>query len=191
MFFLTKPLKLRWIYRWFVVLTPFRKTFLLCEKDGNLSRILFEKWTLGDPAPKASPGGKLSKIFDFWLMRNAGGNGTICTMLQTCSLVKTALWPSSDLAYARPPSPRGRLWHRSANGWNDCIWKKFDYCLHPYGMHPVIKGLSHGLKTCPVAVPDICLRRQSALASVDRCHSLTSLYPPPAALGSLPTGMFS
>jgi hypothetical protein len=67
----------------------------------------------------------------------------------------------------------------------------FDYCLHPYGMHPVIKGLSHGLKTCPVAVPDICLRRQSALASVDRCHSLTSLYPPPAALGSLPTGMFS
>ena len=37
----------------------------------------------------------------------------------------------------------------------------------------------------PVAVPDICLRRQSALASVDRCPALTSLHPPPAALGSL------
>jgi hypothetical protein len=45
---------------------------------------------------------------------------------------------------------------------------------------------SSTLLTIPVAVPDICLRRWRSLASVDRCHSLWSLYPPPAALPSLP-----
>ena len=44
---------------------------------------------------------------------------------------------------------------------------------------------SNSTQRFPVAVPDICLRRQSALASVDRCPALTSLHPPPAALGSL------
>ena len=38
----------------------------------------------------------------------------------------------------------------------------------------------------PVAVPAICSRRRSVSASGDRCHSLTSLHPPQAALGSLP-----
>ncbi len=31
----------------------------------------------------ASPGGKLAKIFDFGLMRNAGRNLAICTIFQT------------------------------------------------------------------------------------------------------------
>ena len=38
----------------------------------------------------------------------------------------------------------------------------------------------------PFAVPGICLRRRRSLASADRCHSLRSLHPPPAALPSLP-----
>ena len=46
---------------------------------------------------------------------------------------------------------------------------------------------SSTLLTIPVAVPDICLRRRRSLASVDRCHSLRSLLPPPAALPSLPS----
>ena len=50
-----------------------------------------------------------------------------------------------------------------------------------------IRPRSSTLLTIPVAVPDICLRRRRSLASVDRGHSLRSLYPPPAALPSLPS----
>ena len=42
-------------------------------------------------------------------------------------------------------------------------------------------------RTIPVAVPDICLRRQSSLASVDRGHSLCSFFLPQAAVASLPS----
>ena len=51
------------------------------------------------------------------------------------------------------------------------------------GNHTLSVASSKGI---PVAVPDICLRWQSTLSSVDRCHSLSSLSPPPAALASLP-----
>ena len=46
--------------------------------------------------------------------------------------------------------------------------------------------ISGSQKRRPVVVPDICLRRRSALPSVDHGHSLTSLHLPPAVLGSLP-----
>ena len=45
-------------------------------------------------------------------------------------------------------------------------------------------------QTIPVAVPAICLRRQRSLAAADRCHSLSSLYLPRAALASLPYAAF-
>ena len=38
----------------------------------------------------------------------------------------------------------------------------------------------------PVAVPDIFVGGGAPSSSVDRCHSLSSLYPPLAALASLP-----
>ena len=38
----------------------------------------------------------------------------------------------------------------------------------------------------PVAVPGIFVADGAAFAAADRCHSLRSLYPPPAALPSLP-----
>ena len=38
----------------------------------------------------------------------------------------------------------------------------------------------------PVAVPGSCCVWQANLHLADRCHSLSSLYPPPAALASLP-----
>ncbi len=38
----------------------------------------------------------------------------------------------------------------------------------------------------PVAVPDIFLADKAAASAIDRCHSLPSLLPPPAAVGSLP-----
>jgi len=40
----------------------------------------------------------------------------------------------------------------------------------------------------PVAVPDIFLVAEATASAIDRCHSLTSLNLPPAALGSLPVG---
>ena len=51
-------------------------------------------------------------------------------------------------------------------------------------------GLSPGLKKCPVAVPDQIIGLTLFLDLIDRCHSLTSLLLPPAALGSLPPGHF-
>ncbi len=39
---------------------------------------------------------------------------------------------------------------------------------------------------CPVAVPASVRPRRRSVALCDRCHSLTSLHPPQAALGSLP-----
>ena len=41
----------------------------------------------------------------------------------------------------------------------------------------------------PVAVPEIIFGLTLILDFFDRCHSLTSLYLPLAALGSLPTGL--
>jgi len=38
----------------------------------------------------------------------------------------------------------------------------------------------------PVAVPGVRLAVGAAALHTDRCHSLRSLYPPPAALPSLP-----
>ena len=40
----------------------------------------------------------------------------------------------------------------------------------------------------PFAVPYIFGGGQSRLENIDRCHSLRSLDPPPAALPSLPSG---
>ena len=40
----------------------------------------------------------------------------------------------------------------------------------------------------PVAVPGSFLADSAAASSADRGHSLPSLYPPPAAVGSLPSG---
>ena len=51
-------------------------------------------------------------------------------------------------------------------------------------------GLSPGLKKCPVAVPYQIIGLALPLDLIDRCHPLTSLHLPPAALGSLPTGHF-
>ena len=41
-------------------------------------------------------------------------------------------------------------------------------------------------EACPVAVPDIFLGFEKPSSAVDRCHSLSSLLLPPAALASLP-----
>ena len=46
-----------------------------------------------------------------------------------------------------------------------------------------------GGKQVPVAVPEKIYGLTLILDFVDRCHSLTSLYLPLAALGSLPTGL--
>ena len=43
----------------------------------------------------------------------------------------------------------------------------------------------------PVAVPDIFVGDQAPSSSVDRGHALSSLYPPPAALASLPNSIIS
>ena len=43
----------------------------------------------------------------------------------------------------------------------------------------------------PVAVPDIFVGGKAPSSSVDRCHSLTSLFPPQAALGSFPNSIIS
>ena len=42
------------------------------------------------------------------------------------------------------------------------------------------------LLPCPVAVPDIFLGFEKPSSAIDRCHSLSSLALPPAALASLP-----
>jgi len=39
---------------------------------------------------------------------------------------------------------------------------------------------------CPVAVPGIFVGIEMPSSSADRCHSLSSLHLPPAALASLP-----
>ena len=44
------------------------------------------------------------------------------------------------------------------------------------------------LEPRPVAVPYIFSGGQRRLENIDRCHSLRSLYLPPAALPSLPSG---
>ena len=41
----------------------------------------------------------------------------------------------------------------------------------------------------PVAVPDLFLGFQKTSSAIDRCHSLSSLHLPPAALASLPTAL--
>ena len=43
----------------------------------------------------------------------------------------------------------------------------------------------------PVAVPYIFRGGQSRLESIDRCHSLASFLPSPAAVGSLPSGLWA
>ena len=46
---------------------------------------------------------------------------------------------------------------------------------------------SENLWSCyPVAVPGIFVGDKAPSSSADRCHSLSSLFPPPAAVGSLP-----
>ena len=40
----------------------------------------------------------------------------------------------------------------------------------------------------PVAVPDIFLGSSVPSSAIDRCHSLASFLPPPAAVGLLPSG---
>ena len=44
---------------------------------------------------------------------------------------------------------------------------------------------------CPVAVPYIFGGGQNRLENIDRCHSLSSFLPPPAAVGSLPSGLWA
>ena len=43
----------------------------------------------------------------------------------------------------------------------------------------------------PVAVPDIFVGGEAPSSAVDRGHALSSLYPPPAALASLPNSTTS
>jgi len=54
----------------------------------------------------------------------------------------------------------------------------------------MIAGGNHTImfftQAAPVAVPDKIIASQRMLDFIDRCHSLTSLILPPAALGSLP-----
>jgi len=45
------------------------------------------------------------------------------------------------------------------------------------------------LEPRPVAVPYIFGGGQRRLENIDRCHSLASFLPPPAAVGSLPSGL--
>ena len=47
-----------------------------------------------------------------------------------------------------------------------------------------------GIGKYPVVVPGIFVAAGAASSSADHGHSLRSLYPPPAALPSLPTGQF-
>ena len=54
-------------------------------------------------------------------------------------------------------------------------------------MKPTACGLTVRLT---VAVPGVRLADDAATLHTDRGHPLTSLYLPPAALGSLPTGLF-
>ena len=47
-------------------------------------------------------------------------------------------------------------------------------------------GCAAGTMCLPVAVPGVRLADRAAALHTDRCHSLRSLLPPPAALPSLP-----
>ena len=53
----------------------------------------------------------------------------------------------------------------------------------------ILKRKSHGGCKCPVAVPGVCLGDRAPALHTDRCHSLASFLPPPAAVSSLPTGL--
>jgi len=59
---------------------------------------------------------------------------------------------------------------------------------HPLGGNALIFSHSCGrkCKRVPVAVPYIFCGGESRLENIDRCHSLASFLPPPAAVGSLP-----
>ena len=57
--------------------------------------------------------------------------------------------------------------------------------LHSHGIAAVQPAASNN----PVAVPDKIFELTLSLDFIDRCHSLTSLALPLAALGSLPTGL--
>ena len=54
------------------------------------------------------------------------------------------------------------------------------------GFTMIDTGIPPPLTRIPVAVPGIFVAVGAASSSADRCHSLRSLHPPPAALPSLP-----
>jgi len=70
-----------------------------------------------------------------------------------------------------------------------CLWQSKrripSLCKEPVGQRWVFFRLRKKMQTT-VAVPDIFVGFEKPSSSVDRGHSLTSLYPPLAALGSLP-----
>ena len=55
-------------------------------------------YALARERPKASPGGKLAKIYDFWLMREAGQESDVFVHPSGLLRFLTARHPSSDLA---------------------------------------------------------------------------------------------
>ena len=57
--------------------------------------------------------------------------------------------------------------------------------------YSVFMGRNRNPMRLPVAVPDIFVGGKAPSSSVDRCHALSSLHPPPAALASLPNSTTS
>jgi len=59
-------------------------------------------------------------------------------------------------------------------------------CKRATGRSPALsESLSYSTQRFPVAVPDKIIASRRMLDFIDRCPALTSLPPPPAALGSL------
>ena len=69
----------------------------------------------------------------------------------------------------RPGGSKGWCSAQRINNGNDCRGQSY-----------------HNSTAWPVAVPDIFLGFEKPSSAIDRCHSLPSLLPPPAAVGSLP-----
>ena len=79
----------------------------------------------------------------------------------------------------------------------DCCSRRLDGAKH-YNLPtancneslPVYVALWAEMQTSPVAVPDKIFGLTLFLDFIDRCHSLSSLHPPPAALASLPLPVY-
>ena len=106
-----------------------------------------------------------------------------------------------------PPFTQGRLWPGAKSHFFDKLKEAIGLLLllvRIVGLEPTRRGhrnlnptrlpipsyplilLNRNPTRLPVAVPDIFVGGAAPSSSVDRCHALSSLYPPPAALASLP-----